>query len=153
MRYFSENGVKIGYQHNTIKGFMGRCAVQQIPHVLMMSSFHSPTGVSGSQSPAQRWGGAGCGAAADIVRAHFGCERNLQRGGGRNAQHPLRVSPGTHDIGWKKHCLNFILVSYYVSSWCISFNQWNVRMNCISQRGAFSVIILVAMEKVLQHQS
>lgn len=43
-----------------------------------------------------------CGAAAEVIRPHFGCKRNLQWGGGGNTQHPLWVSPGRTDTGWKK---------------------------------------------------
>ncbi len=74
-----------------------------LPVLAEMPPSLSPTGVSGPQSSAQRWGLAGCGPAADVIRPHFGSQRNLQWGGGRNAQHPLWVSPGKTNAGRKTY--------------------------------------------------
>lgn len=57
-----------------------------------------PTGFSGAQSSHQKRRRCVWGAAAGVLRPHVGRERNLQWGGGGNAQHPVRVSPGAFVI-------------------------------------------------------
>lgn len=100
----SVTALKQGTSEMDVEGFTGQmyctAEVTCCPCSEMPSSL-SPTGVSGPQSSAQRRGRAVRGAAADIIWPHFGRERNFQWGGGGNAQHPLWVSPGRTNTGFK----------------------------------------------------